>query len=80
MDTKQNQQPPLAQVSCSATALEAKCAVLEKLVIELTLIAIRNGQLHPYYKSRLDYLLGELQYAGVESPNNGAMPRRQTEK
>lgn len=50
-------------------ALEAKLAALEKLVIELTLIAISTAHIQHHHKARLDHLLGELQYAGIESPN-----------
>ena len=48
--------------------LEAKFDVLEQLVIELTLIAMSNGD--TAQRVRLNYMLSALQYAGVKSPND----------
>jgi len=57
--------------------LLAKCAALEKLVIELTLLAICTSSIQHHHKARLDHLLGELQYAGNESPNTELSDRRE---
>lgn len=54
--------------------LELKFAALEKIVIELTLIAIATGNIKHHHKARLDHLLGELQYAGIEPTKHDSLP------
>lgn len=45
--------------------LEEKVIALERLVIELALIAISTAHIQHHHKARLDQLLGDLQYAGM---------------
>jgi len=50
---------------------QPKVEVLEKLVIELALIAMSAATIKDHYNPRLEKLLAELQYAGIETPNVG---------
>lgn len=54
--------------------LEAKtrCAALENIVIELTLITLGDGQINPRHKARLERLLGDLQWCQENLPNQPA--------
>ena len=51
-----------------AKATEHKATALERIVVELALIAISTANIKHHHRAHLDLLLGELQWAGVEMP------------
>ena len=64
--------PPSAAPNGPAAAIAARLEALERLVLELTLIAISTAAIKHHHKARLDQLLGELQYAGMDGKALGA--------
>ena len=64
MTQKDLAESELSPARGSATVLAAKVETLERLVIELSLIAMSAATIKDHYKPRLEKLLAELQYAG----------------
>ena len=60
--------PDIQSLINDVAALAARCHVMEKIIIELTLEAENSA--HSHRRARLGRLLSELQYAGIEQPNN----------
>jgi len=55
----------LAEVPCSVTALERKCDALERLVIELTLTAMKTTAI--FETEIFNRLLDDLQHSGSQN-------------